>query len=103
MAVKLEEFSASCLDILMRKETTHHLMQGFLVVLALVFKLAPRLDVGVIAGMVIKDFPRIVDGSRERNAVIRKMVEKLGTRVALACLKPRIASWRYERGMILLC
>jgi hypothetical protein len=99
MATRLDSFSSSCLDIITSKDTNHHLMQGYIVVLALVFKLAPRLDVVWIAMRVIKGFQAIVDGTRERNAVLRKLVEKLGTRAGLACLKPRVASWRYDRGI----
>jgi hypothetical protein len=77
-------------------------MQGYIVVLALVFKLAPRLGIIGIAQRVMHGFHKVVEGSRERNAVVRKLVEKLGTRVGLACLKPRVASWRYDRGIALI-
>jgi hypothetical protein len=102
-AERLDAFSTSCLEIITDPSSDPHVMQGWMGTLALIFKLAPRLDVQEATGAIMRGFESVVRGTRARNAVIRKLVLKLGTRVGLACLKPRVASWRYDRGNSIPC
>jgi tubulin-specific chaperone D len=77
--------------------STFHL-RGHLRCLAGIFKLGSRELLLASLGLVwpvleIGNFPSI-----KNNSLLRKLYAKLVSRIALACMKHRVASWRYSRG-----
>ena len=73
---------------------------GKLRTVAGIFKMGNRLDTQRYVGMVLPVVVELLDGSRkvELNEEERYLALKLLSRLALVCLPPRLAKWRYERG-----
>ncbi|KAI7897840.1 armadillo-type protein [Cokeromyces recurvatus] len=72
---------------------------GILQSLCITYQLAPRevlldtLDDGIVPLLTMPFFDQY-----ENNALVRKLRTKLTQRVGLCYLRPKIASWRYQRG-----
>ncbi|XP_020626615.1 tubulin-specific chaperone D-like isoform X1 [Orbicella faveolata] len=98
---KLAEFQDWCL-IRMEKangETMDGmlLLTGILTTLALLFKHGKREDLIPYAPIVLKQ-TGACEISSINNTLLRKLNIKLIQRLGLTFLRPRIASWRYQRG-----
>ena len=72
-------------------------MKGCLSALALVFKQGKRADLLKFCCSVL-DRIQAVNILEMNNLVLRKLAVKLTQRVGMTLLKPRLATWRYQRG-----
>ncbi|KND02583.1 uncharacterized protein SPPG_03041 [Spizellomyces punctatus DAOM BR117] len=73
-------------------------LRGVLISLCTIFKngrrelLVPALDDVLLCCQLINE-PYV-----KNNALLRKLLVKLGQRAGLCCMRPRTAKWRYQRG-----
>lgn len=74
---------------------------GTMQTLAKILKYAPRTFL-VNNSVILNQMMDFVDTSKQkefwRNTLIRKEAAKIIQRVGLVFLKPKLASWRYQRG-----
>nr|XP_009859600.1 tubulin-specific chaperone D-like [Ciona intestinalis]XP_018668800.1 tubulin-specific chaperone D-like [Ciona intestinalis] len=101
MKTHLKPFFEWCIDKITNSDAQamHGVTQikGCLFALALVFKQGKRDDVLPFCTEVLDEIQR-TEILSVKNTVLRKLVIKLTQRLGMTLLKPRLASWRYQRG-----
>ncbi|KAJ3424697.1 beta-tubulin cofactor d [Anaeramoeba flamelloides] len=96
------EFLDWCvLGIKKRSFDTQHLVSGILMFLSYFFKSGKREEIIKYVFKLI-EFLQEIKIYEMKNAIHRKYLIKLVQRLGLTLLKPRIASWRYQRGKRIL-
>ena len=92
-------FVEKTFDSLLQPSLSMFQVRGLLASLAAIFKYGPR---QTLAGCVAKAAVchRLISDNKNigLNSLLRKQVVKLAQRIVLCSLKPRVASWRYQRG-----
>uniref|UniRef100_A0AC35TTT9 Tubulin-specific chaperone D n=1 Tax=Rhabditophanes sp. KR3021 TaxID=114890 RepID=A0AC35TTT9_9BILA len=73
-------------------------LSAYLSLLATIFKEGPRDHLALLGEDVIKRIEELMDLKHSGN-YSRVLVVKLAQRIALSFLKPKIAKWRYNRGL----
>lgn len=70
---------------------------GTILALAYIFKIGDRSFTQVFAGRILNTF-KSCDLQTSKHELIVKLTVKLKQRIGLTFLKPKVASWRYQRG-----
>lgn len=73
-------------------------MRGILYCIAFILKTGQREHLLRFAGLITDCISSIPQPCTESNSLSRKLIAKIRQRISLCYLKPRIASWRYQRG-----
>jgi tubulin-specific chaperone D len=78
-------------------------LRGVLFALCFMFKLGPRALLMDNISSVLPICTELLERSWvQSNSLLRKLVMKLTQRAGLCYLKPKLVSWRYQRGTLLL-
>ncbi|TPX38881.1 hypothetical protein SeLEV6574_g07547 [Synchytrium endobioticum] len=83
---------------LLQSSNDAFLLRGVLRCLAMILKAAPRALTLPLIPTLLPTISLMSDSRISNNALLRKLAVKMIQRMALALLKPRVASWRYHRG-----